>query len=81
VLLLIAVFPTNINMAMNPALGRSWPPWALYTRLPFQFVFIAIALWVSRDGSSENISEAAKGTFGFEILHPAIGDAGEGFVQ
>ena len=48
VLLLVAVFPANINMAMHPALGGSWPPWALYTRLPFQVVFIAIALWVSR---------------------------------
>ena len=48
VLLLIAVFPANINMAMHPALGGSWPPWALWTRLPFQAVFIAIALWVSR---------------------------------
>jgi uncharacterized membrane protein len=50
VLLFVAVFPANINMAMHPALGGSWPPWALYTRLPFQVVFIATALWVSGDG-------------------------------
>lgn len=39
VLLLIAVFPANINMALNPA---EWdmPLWGLYLRLPVQFVLI-----------------------------------------
>ncbi|HEY2368444.1 MAG TPA: hypothetical protein VGH87_18735 [Polyangiaceae bacterium] len=48
VLLYIAVFPANINMCMHPELGGSIPLWALWIRLPFQLVFIALALWVSR---------------------------------
>jgi uncharacterized membrane protein len=49
VLLFVAVFPANINMVVHPELGGSLPLWALWARLPFQFVFIAVALWVSRD--------------------------------
>jgi uncharacterized membrane protein len=48
VLLYIAVFPANINMCVHPELGGSIPLWALWLRLPFQLVFIALALWVSR---------------------------------
>jgi uncharacterized membrane protein len=48
VLLYIAVFPANINMCVHPELGGSIPLWALWARLPFQVVFIALALWVSR---------------------------------
>jgi len=48
VLLYIAVFPANINMCIHPELGGSVPLWALWLRLPFQLVFIALALWVSR---------------------------------
>lgn len=48
VLLYIAVFPANINMCIHPELGGSIPLWALWLRLPFQLVFIALALWVSR---------------------------------
>jgi uncharacterized membrane protein len=49
VLLYIAVFPANINMCLHPELGGSIPLWALWLRLPFQLLFIALALWVSRD--------------------------------
>ncbi len=48
VLLYIAVFPANVNMCIHPELGGSIPLWALWVRLPFQIVFIALALWVSR---------------------------------
>jgi uncharacterized membrane protein len=48
VLLYIAVFPANVNMCLHPELGGSIPLWALWVRLPFQLVFIALALWVSR---------------------------------
>ena len=42
ILLLIAVFPANINMAMNPELfGVS--PWVLYLRLPLQLILIYLA--------------------------------------
>lgn len=43
--LLIAVFPANIHMALNPDLFPSISPIALWIRLPFQAVFIAWAYW------------------------------------
>ena len=50
VLLYIAVFPANINMAINqiPLDGNSLPVWALWARLPLQFVFIAWAWWMTK---------------------------------
>ena len=50
VLLYLAVFPANINMALHPALGQGIPSWALWGRLPLQFLLIALALWVGRSG-------------------------------
>jgi uncharacterized membrane protein len=49
VLLYLAVFPANINMALHPELGRGLPEWALWARLPLQVVFVAWALWVGRE--------------------------------
>ncbi len=43
--LLIAVFPANVHMAMNPSLYPDIPPLALWLRLPLQGVFIAWAYW------------------------------------
>lgn len=43
ILLLIAVFPANINMALNSENFAKIPAWLLYLRLPLQAV---IALWV-----------------------------------
>lgn len=39
IVLLIAIFPANINMALHP---QSWdiPLWALYARLPLQLLLI-----------------------------------------
>ena len=42
--LLAAVFPANVNMALNPERYRRIPAWALWLRLPFQGVF-ARAVW------------------------------------
>lgn len=52
VALFVAVFPANINMAVNqiqidPA--SPIPVWAMWARLPVQLVLIAIAIWVGRD--------------------------------
>ena len=44
VALYVAVFPANIYMTMHET---ELPKWALYARLPFQIVFIALALWVT----------------------------------
>ncbi len=51
ILLFIAVFPANLNMALNdlPLGGSSIPSWALWARLPLQLVFIAWAWWFTRD--------------------------------
>lgn len=43
ILLLIAVFPANIQIALNGWPGMDIPQWVLIARLPFQLVFIA---WV-----------------------------------
>ena len=47
--LLIAVFPANIHMAMNPQLYPDTPLAALLIRLPLQGVMIAIAYWFTRE--------------------------------
>jgi uncharacterized membrane protein len=51
VLLYLAVFPANINMALHPEISAGWgvPGWLLWARLPLQAVFIAWALWVGTD--------------------------------
>jgi uncharacterized membrane protein len=49
--LLVAVFPANINMAVNalPLGDQSVPQWALWARLPLQLVLIAWAYLFTRD--------------------------------
>lgn len=51
VALLVAIFPANLNMALNdlPLGTRSVPSWALWARLPLQLVLIAWAWWFTRD--------------------------------
>ena len=51
ILLLIAVFPANIYMAMNPNVFPDINPLGLYLRLPLQFVLIAWAFWHTRNDS------------------------------
>lgn len=45
ILLLIAVFPANLNAALHGWSGVSLSPWILWLRLPFQLLFI---WWVYR---------------------------------
>ena len=45
--LMIAVFPANLHMAMNPDLFPDVSPAALNLRLPMQFVMIAIVWWAA----------------------------------
>jgi len=51
ILLFLAVFPANLNMALNglPLGDSQIPAWALWARLPLQLVFIAWAWWFTRD--------------------------------
>jgi len=62
VLLLVAVFPANINMAINhlPLDGREVPAWTLWARLPLQAVMIAWAYWFTRpDGVAQDSAQPA----------------------
>ncbi|MDY3553240.1 DoxX family protein [Gemmata sp. JC717] len=46
--LLVAVFPANVHMALNPDAFPNIPPAALWARLPFQALLIAWAYWFTR---------------------------------
>ena len=48
VALLVAVFPANLHMAMHPELFSDATPFALYSRLPIQILFIGWAYWATR---------------------------------
>lgn len=43
--LMLAVYPANIYMAMNPEKFYKLPKWGLYARLPLQFVIIGVIYW------------------------------------
>ena len=45
ILLLIAIFPANIYLAQTNGAALNTTPLIAWGRLPFQFVFIAIAYW------------------------------------
>lgn len=47
ILLLLAVFPANVHMAINRVSppGIEVAPWLLWLRLPLQFVLIALLWW------------------------------------
>ena len=51
---LIAVFPANIHMAVNPGLYPDLSPIALWLRLPLQGVLIAWAYWYTRPDVARN---------------------------
>lgn len=46
--LLIAVFPANVYMALNPQLFSEYSPAALYLRLPLQLVLIGLAFRLAK---------------------------------
>ena len=48
VALYVAVFPANVNQAVNDIQfrGRTIPRWVLFARLPLQALLVAWALWV-----------------------------------
>ena len=60
--LLIAVFPANLHMALNPHLFPEIPPVLLWARLPFQAVFIAWALWSTGFRRPARRSDGAPGS-------------------
>lgn len=46
IVLLVAVFPANVHMALNRSFGL--PAWLLWLRLPLQIPLIVWAWWASR---------------------------------
>jgi uncharacterized membrane protein len=61
--LLVCVFPANVNMALNPEpfIAQGMTLFALYFRLPWQFVFMAWVWWLSKPDAVavEEVSEIA----------------------
>lgn len=59
--LLLAVYPANIQMAVSPEpfVAQGTPLWALWLRLPVQFVFIAWAWWATKPETSIEPRHAA----------------------
>jgi uncharacterized membrane protein len=55
--LLAAVFPANIYMAQESAKFAPVPGWALWLRLPFQFVFMAWINWSTKPTKSTGSSK------------------------
>lgn len=51
--LLVAVFPANVQMALNPQLFPDIPPLVLWLRLPLQAVFIAWAYLFTGGGRND----------------------------
>jgi uncharacterized membrane protein len=43
--LTVAVFPANLNMALNPASFDAFPPWVLLARLPVQLLILWWVWW------------------------------------
>jgi uncharacterized membrane protein len=61
--LFIAVFPANINQAVNSISIEGIPdhPWLYWFRLPFQIVLIAWAWWYTKVPSSSSRSREVRG--------------------
>ena len=53
--LLVAVFPANLHMALNPDLYPEFGRVALWLRLPLQGVLIAWAFWFTGGGPGRSV--------------------------
>ena len=53
IVLLVAVFPANLNAALHGLEGVAIPAWVLWARLPVQGLFIAWVWWacIARDAT------------------------------
>jgi uncharacterized membrane protein len=58
VVLLIAVFPANFQMALHPETFPEFNPISLWARLPLQLVLIAWASWYTRQSALSGQSHA-----------------------
>ena len=48
IFLLVAIFPANLHMALNPEAFPDASSFGLYARLPVQALFIVWAYWATR---------------------------------
>jgi uncharacterized membrane protein len=53
--LLVAVFPANIHMALNPEVFPDYSPAMLWVRLPLQLVFAVWAYWYTRADARKGV--------------------------
>jgi uncharacterized membrane protein len=62
--LLIAVYPANVQMALETDkwAAAGTPPWALYFRLPLQFVALLWTWWVTKPVAPRAAQASAAGT-------------------
>ena len=56
--LLVAVYPANIHMALNPDLFPEYSRAALWARLPIQLILIAWVYWYARRDTRESAGPA-----------------------
>ncbi len=59
ILLLMAVYPANIHMALHPELFPDIAASVLYARLPLQVLFVAWAYWATRPEVAESAEQGA----------------------
>lgn len=57
VALLVAVFPANLHMALNPERYAAIPPLLLWLRLPLQALLIAAVEWSTRASTAAEQAE------------------------
>ena len=72
--LLIAIYPANINMAINnvPLDGQPVAPVLLWLRLPFQFLFLWLAWWTMQPENSTRMHPWDKSQLGVEKQPAAL---------
>ena len=56
ILLLVAVFPANVHMALNADTFDDFPFWLLIARLPMQVVLITWVYWTAIHNQSRSAS-------------------------
>ncbi|MFI5301024.1 MAG: hypothetical protein ACHREM_23320 [Polyangiales bacterium] len=58
VALYVAVFPANVNMAVHQIQidpTHPMPVWGMWARLPFQALFIGVAVWLARPSKAPSL--------------------------
>lgn len=64
--LLIAIFPANLHMAVNPQLFPEFPPYVYLIRLPIQLVFIGWVYWTTLSRAGLNSAVTSRPSTGHE---------------